>query len=177
MSTPVKADELRRELREDSSAFLFRRRGIAGLMLFSTGVLGGIALYQLGIIKKLPEPSWRGFDSEKVNGSGQAYSLLATPDALLGLLSYSVTACLAGMGSKDRWRTHSWLPISMAAKIFADAVFAGKLTIDQSRKYQAFSFWSLLAAGATFISVPLAMPEAHAALSQLTRGKGGIQRL
>ena len=74
--------QLGRELRGGSSRFLKRRRNIVGLAFFSSAVLGGIALYQMGILKKLPGPRWRGFDAEKVNGSAEAYSILAIPDAL-----------------------------------------------------------------------------------------------
>jgi uncharacterized membrane protein len=160
--------ELGRELREGTSPFLKRRRGILGLTLFSSAVLAGVALYQTGILKKLPQPSWRGFDAEKVNGSAEAYSILTIPDGLLGFASYAVTACLVGAGSEERSRMNPWLPITMGLKLLADAAFAGKLTLDECRKFQAFSLWSLLAASATFAALPLALPEAKAALHQLT---------
>ena len=156
--------ELGRELRERSSPFLRRRRGILGLTLFSSAILAGVALYQTGILKKLPQPHWRGFDAEKVNGSAEAYSILGVPDGLLGLASYAVTACLAGAGSADRSRVKPLLPVAMGLKLLADAVFAGKLTLDECRKFHAFSLWSLLAAGATFTAFPLAIPETRAAL-------------
>lgn len=159
--------ELGHQLREGSGDFLRRRRGILGLNLFSSAVLGGIALYQTGILKTLPDPGWRGFDAAKVNGSAQAYSILGVPDALLGLFSFAVTACLAGMGSESRWRTHPAIPIGMGLKVLADAAFAGKLTVDEIRKHHAFSVWSLLTAGATFAALPLAVPEVTMAMRQL----------
>ncbi len=67
------AEELGRELRSGDGRVLRRRRRDIRLNLFSLGVLGGIALYQTGILKKLPEPGWGGFDAERVNGSAQAY--------------------------------------------------------------------------------------------------------
>ena len=39
----------------------------------------------------------------------------------------------------------------------------GRLTIDQWTKHRALCSWFLLAAGATFATVPLAIPEARAA--------------
>ena len=161
------SDELGRELREGSSEFLKRRRGIIGLAFFSSAVLGGIALYQIGILKQLPEPPARAFDAEKVNGSAEAYSILGTPDALLGLASYAVTACLAGTGPENRSQTRPWLPIGMGLKLLADATFAGKLTVDERRTFHAFSLWSLLVAAATWLALPLALPETKAALRQL----------
>src|SRR4051794_4018939 len=102
------------------------------------------------MIKKLPQPHWRGFDTGKVNGSAQAYSILAIPDGLLDFASYAVTACLAGAGPEDRSQINPWLPITMGLKLLTDAAFAGKLTLDECRKIRAFSLWSLLAAEATF---------------------------
>lgn len=138
------------------------------LALFSSAVLGGVALYQMGILKKLPQPRWRWFDAQKVNGSPQAYSILATPDALLGLVSYAMTACWAGVGSEKRWQTQPVLSIGMGLKVLADAAFASKLTADECTKFRSFSLWSLLVTGATFAALPLALPEAKAALGTLT---------
>jgi uncharacterized membrane protein len=167
MLTELTPAELGSDLREGSSGFLKHRRFIAGLSLFSAGVMGGIALYQLGILKKIPEPRWSKFNAEKVNGSAEAYSHLATPDALLGLVNYAVTACLAGMGAQKRWGTHPWIPISMGAKALLDAALAGKLTIDEWTKYRAFCFWCLLTTAATFAVVPFALSETTAAVRTL----------
>lgn len=57
----------------------------------------------------------------------------------------------------------------MAAKILVDAVQAGRLTWEQWSVHGAFCFWCLLAAFATFVAVPLAVPEATAAVRSLLR--------
>ena len=171
MNDALSPEELSSDLREGSSGFLKRRRYIVGLSLFSAGVMGGTALYQMGIIRKIPEPPWTKFNAEKVNGSGEAYSHLATPDALLGLVSYGMTACLAGAGAQSRWKTHPLIPLAMAGKIMMDAVMAGKLTVDERTKYKAFCFWCLLTTAATFAALPLAVPEARAAIERFTGGQ------
>lgn len=171
MNGNLSADQLGRELRAGSGPFLRRRRKIIGLTFFSCGVLSYIALYQMGMVKRLPQPRWQGLNAEKVNGSAQAYSILAIPDALLGLASYAATACLAGLGPENRWQTHPLMPIGMGLKMIADAAFVGKLTVDESRKYRAFSLWSVLAAAATFTALPLAIPETKAALRQIAGGE------
>jgi hypothetical protein len=86
------------------------------------------------------------------------YSILTIPDTLLGLTSYRVTACLAGLGPQNRRQTHPLMPIGMGVKLLADAALAGKLTVDSCRKYRAISVWSLLTAAATFAAIPLAIP-------------------
>ncbi len=87
-----------------------------------------------------------------------------TPDALLGMASYAVTGCLAGMGGRDRSATTRWIPLAMGAKILCDAGLAGALTITQCTKLRKFSLWSLLVSGATFAVLALAVPESKAAM-------------
>lgn len=167
MPAELSPAELSSDLREGSSTFLNFRRAIVGLSFFSGAIMGGIALYQIGILKRIPEPRWPGLNAEKVNGSAEAYSHFATPDALLGVVNYAVTACLAGMGAQTRSATHPWIPISMAAKALLDAAAAGKLTIDEWTKHRAFCFWCLLATSATFAALPFTVPEARAAFREL----------
>jgi len=169
MQRQLSPEELGRDLRHGYGPFLKRRRSIVGLSFFSCAILGTVALYQIGILKKLPEPRSKFFDTRKVNGSAEAYSMLSTPDAFLGFGSYAVTAALAAMGAENRWQTHPWIAVGMGAKLLADALMAGKLTLDESRKFKAFSLWSMLAALTTWTALPLAFPETKAALRQLRR--------
>ncbi|MGH9444988.1 MAG: vitamin K epoxide reductase family protein [Terriglobia bacterium] len=168
---PAQAEELGREFRQSSDKSLRRRRGVGGLTLASIASMGVIALYQIGILKHVPEPPLPGLDADKVNGSAQAYAYLSMPDAVLGLGSYAVTLGLAAMGPADRAEKEPWVPIALAAKVGADAILAGKLTVDQWTKHRAFCLWYLLSAGATFAALPLVIPEARAALRQLQRSR------
>lgn len=102
--------------------------------------------------------------SDDITGSAKAYSLFATPDAVLAIGSYAATMTLAAMGSPDRANEQPLLPIAMAAKVGFDAVVAAKYTVDEWRKYRAFCFWCLVASTATFAAVPLVIPEACNAL-------------
>ncbi len=77
---------------------------------------------------------------------------------------------LAAMGGEDRATENLWIPLALAAKAAFDALQAGKLTVDQWTQHRAFCFWCLLAAGATFATVPLVIPEARAAFRHLSRG-------
>ena len=126
-----------------------------------------ITLYQMGIIKTIPNPPLPGFDAAKVDSSAEAYAKLATPDGAIGLGSYAITIGLAAMGGEDRAYEQPWIPLALAAKVAFDAVQAGILTVDQVTKQKAVCIWCLIAAGATFASVPLVIPEASTALRQL----------
>lgn len=159
------------ELRTGRGGHIGERRGITALALVAAGSMGVIVLYQMGLIKHLPGPPVPHMDADEVDASGEAYEKLAMPDAALGLGSYAVTLGLAAAGGLDRARRRPWLPLAMAGKVGVDALQAGKLTVDQWVKHRAFCSWCLLAAGATFAMVPLAMPEARAALRTLSARK------
>lgn len=158
---------LSRDLRESQSPFLSRRRGIIGLSLLACAALSVTSLYQIGIIKRLPQPPSTDFNSKKVHGSALAYGMLQVPDSFLGLASYSITACLAAAGTSDRWKTQPLIPIAMAAKLIADAGAAAVLTFDEITKLKALSIWSFLTAGCAAIALPLALPETKAALCRI----------
>jgi uncharacterized membrane protein len=159
-----RATELSRELRQDTTPDLRRRRRIVGLSLIASASMGVIALYQTGIIKHLPEPPLPFLDADRVDASAEAYAKFDTPDAVLGLASYGVTAVLAAMGGKDRASTAPWVVLALAGKVAFDALNALKLSIDQPVKYRAFCFWCLIAASATFASVPQVIPEVRKAI-------------
>ncbi len=162
--------ELSTELRTGEGGYLPHRRGIVACGMAAAGAMGLITLYQIGLIKHLPEPPLPGFNADKVDASEEAYSYFETPDAVIGLGSYAATMGLAAMGGKDRAKSQPWIPLALLAKVTADAAQAAKLTLDQWTKHKAFCFWCLLAATATFVSLPLAIPEGIAALPRL-RGR------
>lgn len=150
------AEQLSETLRSDRSSHMRNRRAIAALSLLAAAPLGVVALWQLGLIRKLPDPPLKSFDAEKVNGAAQAYDKFSTPDAILGIGSLAATMALAGMGGPDRGRI---VTLAMAGKVVLDAIVAGKLTIDQATKYRAFCILCLLSAGATAAMVPFAIAE------------------
>ncbi len=162
--------ELSRQLRLGTGSQLARRRGVVGLSLLASASMGVITLYQMGILKHLPEPPFPVLEGDRVDASEEAYSMLEMPDAPLGLVSYALTTALAAAGGQDRISERPWLPLALAGKVGIDALQTGKLTYDQWAKHRAFCSWCLLAAGATFASVPLVVPEAFAALRRLARG-------
>jgi hypothetical protein len=159
----MNARELGRELRDGTGDFLGHRRLAASLTLVGMASLGAIALYQLGVFKRLPEPSISSLDAEKVNGSGEAYGILNTPDAVLGLGSYAATLGLIAMSGPDRAQAQPWIPLALAAKSGIDSLQAGALTGKSWFKFRALSLYSLVTALCTFLVLPLVIPEARAA--------------
>lgn len=164
----MKPETLSRELRLGSSRFLRLRRKTLGLSLAAVGAMAPIALYQMGVIKHLPEPPLPGLNADKVDAAGEAYAMLATPDAVLGIASYAVTAWLAALGGEDRAQTRPWVPLALATKVALDAAVGAKLTADQWTKHRAFCTWCLIGACASWATVPFVIPEARAALRRTT---------
>lgn len=160
-------DVLSEELRTETDAYLARRRGILGCSLLAASTMGFISLYQMGMISHLPEPPLSGLDADQVDASAEAYEWFSTPDGVLGLANYGVTGILAAMGGINRAKRSPWIPLALALKTVADALGAGKLTVDQLTKHRTFCSWCLLAAGATFTSAFLAFSEGKAALQEL----------
>lgn len=161
-------EELSCELRLGSGRFLQLRRKTLGLSLLAAGTMMPIALYQMGIIRHLPEVPLPRLNADAVDASREAYAILATPDAVLGLVSFSVTAWLAAAGGEDRVQSQRWIPIALAGKVAIDMVNGVRLSIDQWTNHREFCSWCLVAAGASIATVPFVVPEARAAI----RGKG-----
>lgn len=166
----MQPETLSRQLRLREGEHLRGRRKVLQFALGAAGCMGVISLYQMGVIGHLPEPPLPRLDADKVDASADAYSYLSTPDAVLGFASYAGTMVLASMGAPDRARSRPWIPLALGAKVIADALQAGKLTVEQWTRHRAFCSWCLVAAGFTFAAVPQALPEARAALRTLTSG-------
>jgi len=167
MRPAITHQELSRQLRHGVGPFLGRRRAVVGASLAAMGSLGVIALFQMGIIGHLPDPPLPRFDADAVHGSAEAYAVLATPDAVLGLGSYAVTAMLAVIGGEDRATAQPWLPLALAGKVLFDLAQAGRLTLNEVTEQHALSAWSLVTTGATCVMAVLTVPETRAALRRL----------
>jgi hypothetical protein len=148
------------------------RRAVIGLSSVGAASLGLISLYQVGIIKHLPEPEWPYLDAEKVDASAEAYQWLSSADAVLGIASYGTTMALAAMGDKSRAKNQPYIPLALAAKTALEVFNAVRLTRVQWTKRRAFCVWCLVAAGATFATVPFVMPGALEAFRNVNKRSG-----
>lgn len=165
-SSPV-AERVSDDLRRRAGPFLDRRRRVAALSLGASAAMGLVAAYQNGLLRHLPEPALTLFDADRVDASGEAYEVLKTPDAALGLASYALTLVLAGAGTARRAEERPWLPLALAAKVAADALGGLYLTVEQASKHHRFCMWCLTATLASVATVPQVLPEARAALRRM----------
>lgn len=167
-------EQLSEVLRTGEGLYLWCRRGLVVTSFVAAACMMLIGLYQMGLIRHLPEPPFRFFNADKVDAAPEAYNRMSLPmpDAFLGLVSYAVTAALVSLGGADRFERSPWLwiPLALGLKVLIDAFQAGKLSWEQWALHRAFCFWCLVAALATFVAVPLALPEFWAALKRLFGG-------
>lgn len=164
-SSSLRAERLSAYLRSGRDRYIVNRRRLAALNLAAVGSLTLVALYQMGLIRRVPELRIGPLDADRVDASGEAYEALNMPDALLGLASYAATLLLVGAGGEQRHVDRAWLPIAMASKIVVDAMASLYLFPEQSFRHRALCSWCTLAAAASVASVPLALPEAWAAVT------------
>jgi uncharacterized membrane protein len=163
------AERVSDDLRRGAGSHLEQRRAIAGLHSLALLALGVVGLYQFGILRSVPEPALPGLGADAVDASGEAYGMLRTPDATLGMVSAGVTLLLAGMGDRDRARDTPLVPLALAAKAGVDAAGALYLLAEQVTKHRKICSWCTVAAVAQLAALPLALPEARTALQRLRR--------
>ncbi len=79
------------------------------------GTLAPVALYQTGVLDRLPDPPFRVFDSERITTSHAAHPF-GIPDGLLGLASFGTTLALALLAKR-----HANIKRLLGAKLTLDA--------------------------------------------------------
>ncbi len=166
MTSPARLSD---ELRNASSPDLRRRRWVVGLSLLGSAIGQIVALYQVGIVKRLPDPPGRLFDSTRVNASTYAYKRLQMPDAVLMIGTYAATAALAAAGGKDRAARTPWLPVALAAKTLFDVGTNLKLAREEWQVNGALCAYCQTASALSLASAALAVPEG-------VRGAGALLR-
>ncbi len=138
-----------------------------GLPLLGAGIGQVVGAYRTGIVRHLPDPPVGPFDSDRVDASDYAYRRASSPDGLLMVLTYAVTAWLAGAGGQDRARHRPVLPLLMTAKVAADVVTDVALAREEWRDNRALCAWCQGATGLSVASLALALPEARRAWRHL----------
>lgn len=117
------------------------------------------------MIRHLPDPPLRGFDSDRVNSSDVAYQF-GVPDGTLSLAAFAVNVPLAAAGAADRARRAPWIPLFAAGKAAIEAVAAAWYFYQMPAREKAWCGYCIIGA---FVSVgvfALTVPEARRALRQ-----------
>jgi len=160
--------ELRHELQESNESDLRVRRAIIGLSLVGMGAMTAVALFQTGIIKHLPDPPLKDFDSDKVNSSDTAYAL-GVPDGTLSLASLAANIPIAAFGGENRAETQPLVPLAAAAKASVEAVVAGWYFYQMPTKEKKWCGYCIVGALANFGIAALSLVEAKKAWKVVTK--------
>ncbi|WP_255363357.1 vitamin K epoxide reductase family protein [Geodermatophilus sp. DSM 45219] len=141
-----------------------------GLSLLGAGIGQVVGAYQTGILRHLPDPPVGPFDSDRVDASDYAYRRASSPDGLVMVLTYAVTAWLAGAGGQDRARHRPVLPLLMTAEVATDVVTDLALASEEWRENEALCARCQAATAVSVASLARALPEARRAWRQVRSG-------
>ncbi len=166
----MKPEQLSLELRKGSTPDLQRRRWIIGLSVLGAAMGQIVTLYQTGIIKHLPDPPLRIFDSDKVDASNYAYKRANQPDAPAMIVTYGITAALASAGGQNRAQQTPWWPIAMGTKLVIDVVTNLQLAREEWAENKKLCTYCQSASVFSLASLVLAWPEVRSAIRSL-RGR------
>ncbi|MBA3575813.1 MAG: vitamin K epoxide reductase family protein [Pseudonocardiales bacterium] len=159
--------QLRCYLQEGSDEHLWLRRGTIAVSLIGIAAMAATTLFQMGVVRDLPEPPLGNFDTKKANSSEEAYSY-GGPDSPIAITTHGVNMVLASMGAADRTRQQPWLPILATLFASAQAVTAGKyLFYTMPKVDKAWCPYCIVDALTHFATVAFTLPEAGAALRRL----------
>jgi uncharacterized membrane protein len=159
--------QLRRELQQEETPDLWRRRALIGLSMVGMASIAMVSLFQTGLLTHLPDPPLEGFNAEKVNSSDTAYHL-GVPDGTVSLAGHATNIALAAFGGADRARTQPWVPLLAAGKMAAEATVAGKYLIYQMPVVEkTWCAYCIVDALAHLGAFAFALPEARKALAAL----------
>lgn len=150
---------IRRDLQESDDGDIRRRRYIALLSAVGLAAFVPIVLRQVGLIRHLPDPPLRSFNSDKINLSDSAFRI-GIPDGALGLIGYATTAALAVAGSADRAERQPLLPVAAGAKAALEAVVASWYFYQMPAKEKAWCGYCLVGQFASLGTFALSLPEA-----------------
>ena len=159
---------LRRELQEAETGDLRLRRAIIGLSLVGMGAMAAVSLFQTGVIKHLPDPPLKDFDSDKVNSSDTAYAL-GVPDGTLSLASLAANIPLAAFGGANRAETQPLIPLAAAAKATVEAAVAGWYFYQMCAVEKKWCGYCIVGAAANWGVAALSVIEAKKAWESLKK--------
>jgi len=86
------------QLRREDSPHLNCRRWLVGLSFVGSAAGMIVGLYQMGVLRRLPDLPVGPFDATRVDASTYAYKRLQTPDGLLMAATYAVNELGDWMG-------------------------------------------------------------------------------
>jgi uncharacterized membrane protein len=150
--------DVRRELLAGRTPDLHRRRSAATIASGGAAVSLLVGLHQLGILKHLPDPPGRLWDSSHVTQSPAAY-LLGVPDAPLAAVGFGAAVVLASRLGASRPGQRPWVGRLFGAAALGLATGAAAYLAEMLLRQRRLCVYCLSTALASFALVPLAWPD------------------
>jgi uncharacterized membrane protein len=158
-----KPHDLRREILDDRSGHMRRRRAVIAVSLLGIATMAATTLLQIGAVRRLPDPPFGNFDTRRVNLSDEAFSY-GGPDSPINILAHALNIVLASTGAPDRASRHPWLPLLAALLELPQSAIAAKYLFYQMPSVdKAWCPYCIIDALAHFATLGLLLPEASAA--------------
>jgi uncharacterized membrane protein len=154
----MEAVAIRDEMREGKSESLSRKRKISLLSALGLVDFSLISLYQLGLIKKLPDLPGKIFDTNMVNASKKAY-MMGVPDGPVTLVSYTLNILMAGAGGTEKTGRSKIFDVILAGSVMGGAVGGVYYLNDMIRNQKKACIYCLIGAALNFAMLPLAIKE------------------
>ena len=149
---------IRVELRHGHSPSLRRRRWIGALAAVGLADFAIISLYQFGVIRHLPDPPGKLFDSDKVNASHKAYAM-GFPDGTAGAALHAFIMMLASAGGSRSTGRKPVLDLLLGGAVIAGAAAGAQYLFDMVRNQERACPYCIAGAAINFSMLPLVMPE------------------
>lgn len=115
----------RRTLRESRAPEVILRRAIIAASLVGIASMGLIALFQGGLLRRLPDLPLEDFRSDEVNASDTAYGW-GMPDSPISIGAHAASLAAATIGAEDRAEKQPWLPLAASAVALPAAVTSAR---------------------------------------------------
>ena len=158
----------RRDFRRRTGTDDWRRRAGIGLSLVGMASMTPPALLQTGIVRHLADPPIRGFNSDKVNLSDDAFPF-GLPDGTVALAGFALNVPLAAYGGADRAEKLPWVPLLALVKSGTDAAISGWYFYKMPTKEKAWCAYCIAAFFVNLGLLALALPEGKRAWAALRR--------
>lgn len=165
----MKVDELRQDLQHGSTPHLWQRRMTLGLSLAGIASMTPVTLLQMGVLKHVPDPPLKSFNSDKINSSCDAYRF-GVPDGTLGILSFAANLPPLAFGGASRAQDKPWVPLAATSNAAVDAAVALWYFYQMPAKERAWCIYCIAGQLVSLGILASTLPEARAALAAL-RGK------
>lgn len=122
--------------------------------------MGIISLYQMGVIRKLPDLPGEIFDSNKVNASKSAY-MMGLPDGPVSLGMYALNMILASAKGSHRTGRSPWFDFLLAGAVAGSVGGTVAYLYEMIFRQKKACPYCLVAAGINFALLPLVFKEAR----------------